>query len=75
MARNSTDLLSQKNVALIGRANRKFWRMPWRHTDSDKTYDFLTHPARVKKGMAVWDNGLPTTHRRKSKMGGFTVCP
>jgi hypothetical protein len=40
-------------VALIGRADRQFWSWPWRHTNSDKTYEFLTRPARIKKRLAV----------------------
>ncbi len=44
-------------VRLIGRADRQFWSWPWEHRNSDKTYEFLTRPESVKKGMAVWDNG------------------
>jgi len=57
-----------ENVPLIERADRQFWSEAWRHSDSDKTYEFLTRPARVKKRMAVWDN-TPTTRRYKSKNG------
>jgi hypothetical protein len=47
-----------KIVPLIGRADRQFLSKPWRHTDFDKKYKFLTRSARLKKRMAVWDNAL-----------------
>ena len=47
-----------KYLPLIGRADRQFWLWPWRHTDSEKSYEFLKRSACVKNRMAVWDNGL-----------------
>ena len=46
-------------VPLIGRADPQFWVQASRHTDSEKTYEFLMRSARLKKRMAVWDNALP----------------